>query len=221
MRFCGVALTAISLASLACAPPSRPPETAATTLHAETVRLGLDPTVAGARFVPIDVLRGVPFGAEPGGGVRSIAAGVRVVALPGGVLTAAERLPGTRWEVVALPDRLGGGFLFEIEHRSIWRADRWLGPARAIYTSAPGATISAIVPGLDRVYLRARGWRAIDGATGEARPLGPWPASPAIGGYAAADGWRALAIADLRGLVATSDAGATWRTIALPIDPPR
>ena len=74
-------------------------------------------------------------------------------------------------------------------------------------------------PGLDRVYLLSKGWRAIDGLTGEPKPLGPWPTSPTIGAYAAADGWRAIAIADLRGAVATSDAGATWRTLALPIDP--
>ena len=218
MRFCGVALTAISLASLACAPPSRPPETAATTLHAETVRLGLDPTVAGAHFVPIDVSEDTSLGVEPGGGARSIAAGVRVVALPGGgVMAARDRLPGAHWDVVALPERVGGGFLFKIEERSVWRAEKWLAPARPIYSSS--VPITRIVPGLDRVYVLAKGWRAIDGTTGEPKPLGPWPASPTIGGYAAADGWRALAIADLRGPVATSDAGATWRTLALPIEP--
>ena len=130
MRFrSALLLTPISLASLACSPPSRPAETAATTLRAETVRVRIDPTVVGARFVPIDVSDDAALGVEPGGGARSIAAGVRVVSLPGGgVLAAEDRLPGARWDVVALPERIGGGFLFRIEDRSIWRAEKWLAP---------------------------------------------------------------------------------------------
>ena len=42
--------------------------------------------------------------------------------------------------------------------------------------------------------------------TGEPRPLGPWPASPTVTAYAAADGWRAIAIADLRGVVNSKSA---------------
>jgi hypothetical protein len=211
------------LAALGCTPSPRPAETAPTTIHIDPVGVASDP-VARARFVPIDVPAHASFGLEPGGGARSIAAGVRVVKLPGGgVLTAEERLPGARWDVLVLPDRLGGGFLFRVDDRSIWRAEKWLGPARPIYISS--APIVRIALGLDRVYVLARGtigepgWRAIDGETGAPKPLGPWPTSPSIGSYAAADGWRALAVADLRGIVATSDAGATWRTLPLPIEP--
>src|SRR5262249_45357550 len=58
----------------------------------------------------------------------------------------------------------------------------------------------------------------IDPVTGARGDLGPWPASSYVGSYAAADGWRAVAVADLRGAVATFDAGATWRPLGLPID---
>jgi hypothetical protein len=155
---------------------------------------------------------------EPGGGVRSIAAGVRVVAAPGGTVAASsDRLPGAKWAVIPLAERLGGGFLFVVDDRSLWRADKWLAPARAIYAST--TPIARVAPGLDRVYVLAGGWHAIDGATGRPMPLGPWPSSPTVTAYAAADGWRALAIADLRGPLATFDAGANWRAIHLPIEP--
>src|SRR5262249_20300782 len=39
-----------------------------------------------------------------------------------------------------------------------------------------------------------------------------------VASYAAADGWRAAAVTDLRGLVATFDAGATWRPIDLQME---
>jgi hypothetical protein len=213
-------LTLAPLTSLGCAPPLRPADAAPTVIHIDRDMRGGDPPVLPlARFVPIDVPPNASFGIEPGGGARSIAAGVRVVSLPGGgVVTAAERLPGAHWDVIALPERLGGGFLFRIDDKSLWRAEKWLGPARPLVASS-GTPITRVVPGLDRVYLLMKGWRAIDGATGEPRPLGPWPASPTITAYAAADGWRAIAIVDLRGAVATSDAGATWKTLALPFEP--
>jgi hypothetical protein len=205
-----------------CAPAVRPGAVGGggpASLRADpTRRVRIEPLAPGARVVPIEVAENRSLGVEPGGGTRSIAAGVRVVSLLGGAVAAADdKLPGAKWDALALPDRLGGGFLFKIEDRTVWRAEKWLGPARPIY--APGGVITRIVPGLDRVYVLAGGWHALDGVTGEEKPLGPWPASPNVAAYAAADGWRALAIADLRGTVATRDAGATWRTLALPIEP--
>ena len=186
--------------------------------HGAFVGAPLDPTVRPARLLPAAVDESVSYGPESGGGVRGLTAGLRVVTRPLGALAVAvDRLPAAPQVTTPLPERLGGGFLFTLG-ATVWRADRWLGPARPIFT-AP-ASVQAILPGLDRVYLRVQnGTLAIDGRDGKVLDLGPYPASPLVSSYAAADGWRAAAVSDLRGVVATFDAGATWRTVDLPIDP--
>lgn len=176
-----------------------------------------DPTIRGARLLPENVDESVSYGSEAGGGSRVIMAGLRVVSSPKGAIIAAEdRLPQAPQSTTALPERLGGGFLFVLGS-TLWRADRWLGPAKPIFTASQ--QVQSVVPGLDRVYLHAQNAiLAIDGRTGQALDLGPWPASPYVASYAAVDGWRAAAVADLRGVVATFDAGATWRALDLPIE---
>ena len=182
------------------------------------VGASVDPTVHPARLLPETVDQTTTYGAEAGGGARVITAGLRVVTSPKGAIVAAEdRLPQPPQSTIALPERLGGGFLFVIG-TTLWRADHWLGPAKPIFASA--SPMQAVVPGLDRVYVRAQSSViALDGRTGQVLDLGPWPASPYVASYAAADGWRAAAVTDLRGVVATFDAGATWRTLDLPIEP--
>jgi hypothetical protein len=184
-----------------------------------TVGIGAsaDPTVRGARLLPETVDETITYGSEAGGGSRVITAGLRVVTSPRGAIVAAEdRLPQAPQITTALPERLGGGFLFVIGS-TIWRADRWLGPAKPIFTSPQ--SVQSIVPGLDRVYVRSQSSvLAIDGRTGRVLDLGPWPASPHVASYAAVDGWRAAAVTDMRGVVATFDAGATWRALDLPLD---
>lgn len=177
-----------------------------------------DPTVRAARLLPETVDENQGYGTEPGGGVRAVTAGLRVVTTrEGAILAAEDRLPQAPQLTTALPERLGGGFLFVLG-TTVWRADHWLDPARPIFASLHG--IQAIVPGLDRVYVRAQNaYLALDGKTGSVLDLGPWPASPFVSGFAAADGWRAAAVTDLRGVVATYDAGATWRALDLPMEP--
>ncbi len=177
-----------------------------------------DPTLRPARLLPETVDESQAYGTEPGGGTRAITAGLRVVTThDGAIVTADDRLPQPPQLTVALPERLGGGFLFVLG-TTVWRADHWLAAAKPIFASLQG--IQAIVPGLDRVYVRAQNaYLAIDGRTGNVLDLGPWPASPFVSGFAAADGWRAAAVTDLRGVVATFDAGATWRALDLPMDP--
>jgi hypothetical protein len=177
-----------------------------------------DPTVKGARILPENVDEGGVYGTEAGGGVRGLVAGMRVVSAPtGAVYAAPDRLPMVPSQVVALPERFGGGFLFQIG-TSIWRADRWLAPAQAIFASS--TPIQKIVLGLDRVYVRGPNntYTAFDPRTGARGDLGAWPASPFVGGFAAMDGWRAVAVTDLRGVVATFDAGATWRPLGIHLD---
>lgn len=170
-----------------------------------------------ARLLPESVEEKLTYGTEPGGGIRAVTAGLRLVTSPGGAIVVAEdRLPQMPQSTVALPERLGGGFLFVLG-TTVWRADRWLDAAKPIFTSP--TPIQSLVAGLDRVYLRGlSGYLALDGRSGAVLDLGPWPSSPFVAGYAAADGWRAAAITDLRGTVATFDAGATWKPLDLPID---
>ena len=196
--------------------PARSPDAGA--LRVVGVGSSIDPTVRSARLLPETVDETQGYGNEAGGGVRAITAGLRVVTTHEGAIVAAEeRLPQPPQLTTALPDRLGGGFLFVLG-TTIWRADHWLDTARPIFASLQG--IQAIVPGLDRVYVRAQNaYLAIDGKTGAVLDLGPWPASPFVSGFAAADGWRAAAVTDLRGVVATYDAGATWRALDLPMEP--
>ncbi|HVJ93634.1 MAG TPA: hypothetical protein VM580_27720, partial [Labilithrix sp.] len=177
-----------------------------------------DPTVRPARLLPEAVDGTMSFGSEAGGGTRVLTGGLRVVTSPkGAIFAASDRLPQVPQITTALPERLGGGFLFVIGNTAVWRADHWLGPARPIFTSL--GQIQGLVPGLDRVYVRAHhAVFAIDGQTGHVLDLGPWPASPHVASYAAADGWRAAAVTDMRGVVATFDAGATWRSLDLSLD---
>ena len=196
--------------------PARSPDTGA--FRVIGIGASADPTVRTARLLPEVVDETQGYGSESGGGVRAITAGLRVVSTRDGAIVAAEdRLPQAPQITVALPDRLGGGFLFVLG-TTIWRADHWLDIAKPIFASLQG--IQAIVPGLDRVYVRAQNaYLAMDGKSGRVLDLGPWPASPFVSGFAAADGWRAAAVTDLRGVVATYDAGATWRALDLPMEP--
>ncbi|MDP9000512.1 MAG: hypothetical protein M3O46_10420, partial [Myxococcota bacterium] len=74
-----------------------------------------DPTVWGARLFPEALEEAHGWGVEPGGGMRAIVAGVRVVSMgSGAMVVASDRLPATPSNVIALPERLGGGFLFAI-----------------------------------------------------------------------------------------------------------
>ena len=72
------------------------------------------------------------------------------------------------------------------------------------------------MPGFDRIYLGVPGGqRAIDAITGHAMSIQPLPSGTTIGPYAFADAWRAVAVADYRGALATFDAGNTWRPVPL------
>ncbi len=218
----GVAL--VALAACARAPAAgvdarRPPSAAA--LRATGLHGAPDPTVHGARLVPASLDEAGVWGSEPGGGVRAIVAGLRIVSSPAGDVAAArDRLPANPSSVTELPERLGGGFLMALGPH-LWSAQTWLGPAAPIF-SMPSA-ITEVFVGLDRAYVRsAQGpLVALDPRTGASLDLGPLPASPRVASIAALDAWRALAVADLRGAVLTLDAGSSWRPVALPIEPLR
>jgi hypothetical protein len=180
-----------------------------------------DPTVRGARLIPASLEEARVWGTAPGGGVRQIVAGLRIVSSPAGdVRAAAERLPGNPSTVCELPERLGGGFLMALGPH-LWASKTWLGAAAPLFTMS--APIAEVLVGLDRAYLRsAQGpLVAIDPRTGSTLDLGPLPASPRVQSIAALDAWRAVATADLRGALVTLDAGSSWRPVALPVEPLR
>jgi hypothetical protein len=185
-----------------------------------------DPTVYGARVLPSSLQVGRFWGAEPAGGSRVLIGGVRLVVAPDGTLSIAEdRFAASPASVVALPERMGGGFLFAVNRSqgatqgTLWHADRWLGPAAPIVSSH--LPIGPVLVGLDRVYLRYPQGRlaAIDPRSGAPLNLGPLPAAPRFGRLAALDAWRAVAVADGRGVLLTADAGSTWQAVNLPTDP--
>jgi hypothetical protein len=217
---CAIALVPGLAALLACGGAHRLlSEARPGALRQSGLRAPDDPTVRGARLLPEALDQSPGWGVEPGGGVRAIVAGVRVVSMAdGAMLVAADRLPATPSGVVALPDRLGHGFLFAIGTR-VWGAEAWLAPAHAVFASA--VPVAQVLIGLDRVYVRSQQGAlvAFDPRTGIPVDLGPAPASPSVGRLAALDAWRAVAVADLRGALLTLDAGSTWRPLALPFDP--
>jgi hypothetical protein len=103
----------------------------------------------------------------------------------------------------------------------LWRSATWLGVATPAFTAS--APITEVVVGLDRLYLRASQGVlvAIDSRTGASMGLGPLPSSPRVVSIAALDAWRAVTLADLRGVLVTVDAGSSWRAVRLPIEATR
>ena len=206
----------IACASLACAHSSNFQIADATIALRPTAAPMKTPFVQYAHLVPQIPSEDRGYGVEAGGGVRTLQSGVRLVNLPNGaVMSADEAFPATPKTVVEVPDRMGGGFLYLLGSSTVWRSDRWLGHARPLFDS--GEPLNDVIVGLDRIYLEsAKGSeQAIDPRNGGLLDLGAWPPAPYVGAYAAMDGWRAVAAADLRGIVATFDAGASWH--ALPI----
>jgi hypothetical protein len=178
-----------------------------------------DVTVRSAHLVPADPDLDPSYGIESGGGVRTITEGVRIINMArGAALSSRDRLPQAPNEVLAVPPRMGGGFFYLIG-TTLWRSETWLSKPAPVF-QAP-QTVTRLYAGLDRVYLRTQGGAniALDPKSGKPIDLGALPGTPFLGTFVAVDGWHAVAIADLRGVVSTDDAGVTWRTVKLPIEP--
>jgi len=132
---------------------------------------------------------------------------------------AAELLPNSYAQAIALPTRLGGGFLFQSAGggmTQVWRASSWLAHLEPL-TQLP-TIAEEIIPGFDRLYVRLASTNrlmAIDPQTGGVVPLGPLPTAVSYGQIAFADGWRAVVDTDLRGPLVTFDAGTSWRPLRL------
>ncbi len=142
-----------------------------------------------------------------------------IVREDGSIQRASERLPPGSVTSVALPSRLGGGFLFHANTAGgtqIWKAPSWLAKLKPLVQLSTVA--SDILPGFDRLYVRFQNnsrMSALNVETGEPMSLAPLPIAASYGQLAFADGWRAVVDTDLRGPLATFDAGTTWRPIDL------
>ena len=112
---------------------------------------------------------------------------------------------------IAVPARLGGGWLFVVG-RELWHAPSWLEhPTRLFeFNAAPRVYL-----GIDSLVAQEAGRAAFAfDVTGKTVKLAHWPESPAIADLAARDAKHAAVVADLRGLSITEDGGRTWREIA-------
>src|SRR5437868_4599061 len=102
---CTAGLAFVFVALSACA--ARGPQGAAAApkgnLRALNVKANADPTVKGSHVVPETVDDDKSLGPEPGGGVRLVVAGMRVVSMPSGaILTSPDRLPAAPSQTIPL-----------------------------------------------------------------------------------------------------------------------
>ncbi|MGA2447814.1 MAG: hypothetical protein ABTD50_03975 [Polyangiaceae bacterium] len=203
--------------SSSCRPAVRAPESSQAP---GALAVHTDAPFVGPRLAPATLESVRAWGSEPDGSSRGIVAGVRVIVRSDGAIrSATELLPNGPTDVATVPERMGGGFLFAVRKR-LWKADEWLGPLKPIVATRDDAV--KLFVGLDRVYAWQSGWlAAVDPRAGTLVDPGPIPASPAVTQVVALDAWRAAAIADLRGVVVTLDAGATWHSVSLPANPIR
>lgn len=144
-----------------------------------------------------------------------IADGLRIAEWPDQSLSTANQvIPSGNVKTLSLPARLGGGFLFYAPMNNqtpIWRAETWTGELSPLATIAE--RVDRVDAGFDRIYLTVSHTRqvlAIDPETGELVSLGALPRSPGYRSLAFASEWFAAAAGDIRGVLVTFDAGASW-----------
>ena len=120
--------------------------------------------------------------------------------------------------MLSLPSRIGGGLVVYIVSSNgtqLWRTKTWLDRLEPL--SELRDPVDEMVAGFDRLYVRLTTGeiRAIDPDSGNQLSLGPLPPATRIRILAFADAWRAVAVVDFRGALATFDAGNTWRPVPL------
>jgi hypothetical protein len=179
------------------------------------------PAAASARWLPVTTAGGTEVEVLPDGTRRAILRRLRVEQGPdGSIRTASDLLPeGTQGPVLTIPDRLGGGILYLTTAGGtlVHRAPSFLAPLEPLarFRAAPLLPVAAT----DRLLLRAADgsrMHALELPGGRATTPVGIPIAPRIGNIVFADGYHGLAVADLVGLVSTTDAGASWRPVARP-----
>jgi len=191
----------------------------------EAVRGSVSPpmrVVTPARIVALPDTTASLVENDPDGSTRFISRGMRVLARPDGSLERSRQTfpTGRQVRALKLPSRLGGGFLFYASGTGstlVWRAAGWTTDLTSF--ANVDFDVERIVDGFDRVYLqdqRSFDVVALDPETGRATDLGPLPASPAYSSMAFADEWMGVIDVPFRGVLATFDAGASWRPLPVP-----
>jgi hypothetical protein len=160
---------------------------------------------------------------DPDGSRRYVAQGLRVIERPDGSLEAGDVwLPLSRnLRAVALPERLGGGFLFVSATSGstlVYAAPSWTGALRPVVRL--DGEVEQVLPGFDRLYMmlgRGSQWIALDPVTGQSLDLGSLPRSAGYGQMAFADEWFGVVVTPFRGALATFDAGSTWHPLGMAV----
>ena len=219
VRLVALALTAGSLAFAGCGGATPKARSAAKSVKSS--KSGPPPRyVTPARLFALPQGSGVTTNAvDPDGTRRLIVHGIRVVQrVDGSLERAKEVFPGGRSvSFVELPDRLGGGYVFYTNASGtalIWRAKTWAGQLEPM--ANVDLDVEQIVPGFDRLYVvdrRSVDVVALDSETGKPTDLGSLPVAPAYSDMAFADEWVGAVEVPYQGILATFDAGSSWRRI--------
>jgi hypothetical protein len=177
--------------------------------------------VTPARIVALPDASAALVETDPDGTTRFISRGMRVLARPDGSLERSRQtFPVTRTiRALRLPSRLGVGFLFYATGSSsthVWKASSWT--SELVPFANVDFDAERVIDGFDRIYLmdqRSFDVVALDPEDGHPTDLGPLPPSPAYSSMAFSDAWTGLVEVPFRGVLATFDAGASWRSLGL------
>ncbi|NUP13252.1 MAG: hypothetical protein HOW73_45005 [Polyangiaceae bacterium] len=219
-------LSAVAIACSQPSPPAAPRASGSTSKSkasapaSETAAFGLPVAVPKLRFMPdVDGSRGLVMRTDEG--ELSLVGRIRLSTTAAGITARAdELLPQGRIVAQRVPSRLGGGFIFlAVTGRGteLWRSTSWLGKLEPFASFGTAHNDRPLTMGFDRIYLRLSSNElvALDPKTGGVMPYGPLPVAPAYGEMLFLDGWRAVVDTDIGGTLATFDAGATWRRLAV------
>ncbi len=157
----------------------------------------------------------------PDGTRQIVARGMRLLDHADGSLERARDVfPGRGTpRSVALPERLGGGYLFAVEAAGgtdVWRAPSFTGALTPL--ARLSFEVEQLVAGFDRLYVierRTRDVAALDVESGRIIDAGPLPAAPGYASLAFANAWFGAVQVPFRGVMVSFDAGASWNPLPL------
>jgi hypothetical protein len=221
------ACVALAAGASSCASGTSASRVPAEPVAARASAISLPRLVEPARWFPaVDSSEPRLVEQDPDGSLRLVERGLRLVQHPDGRIVRAEEILPTDGAISALhlPARLGGGNLFSVTSESttrLYRATEWTGPlvplVRLPFESAQ------LAAGFDRLYAvsaRTRAAVGIDPATGALVDQGPLPATAAFGPMGFSDGWLGAVEVDVRGVLVTFDAGASFHPLHGPAATP-
>lgn len=187
------------------------------------------PASAGgkARWFPMSASGEPRYSAfDPDGRVRVVERGLRFVEFPDGrIERAGDLLPESgALSLLSLPARLGGGYLFQATFDGatrLYTSKTFTGPLTPVVRLPFEA--AQLAAGFDRLYAvsgRNRALVGVDVRTGAVSRVDALPRASAYGAMAFADGWVGAVETDVRGVLVTFDAGASWHSVPVPMTSP-